>query len=158
MSISGSTGFGSLFKDKAGYILGSGAGTASTHTVMAVDLKVTDVATGQIILVDTVEGEAKSGEAMSFAGTTTTQDAGDPFSKVQRLVASRLAEAVVTLRIPFKIIKIMKDGTLIVTYGNAFLEVDDTLAMYDVGEEIVDPDTGEVLGAETTETGMVQIK
>ena len=59
--------------------------------------------------------------------------------------------------IPFKIIKVMGDGSLIVNYGNAFFRPGDRLAMFDVGEKIVDPDTGEVLGADTTETGMVEI-
>lgn len=55
-----------------GLLGGGGAGTASVHTVMAVDLKITDVATGQIVLADAVEGEAKTGEAMSFGGFSTS--------------------------------------------------------------------------------------
>lgn len=156
-SIGGGHGVTSLLSGPARGVFGGGGGTSSVHTVMAVDLKVTDVATGQIILADTVEGGAKTGEAMSFAGITTTSDAGDPFANVQRLVAAKLAEAVVTLRIPFKIIKIGTDGALFINYGNAFLRAGDLLAMYDVGESIVDPDTGEELGAETTETGLVQV-
>lgn len=154
------TGFavsGGLLSSATKGLLGGGAGTASVHTVMAVDLKITDVATGQIILADTVEGEAKTGEAMSFGGFSTSAQQGDPFADVQRLLAARLAEAIVTVHIPFKVIKVMGDGSLIVNYGNAFFRPGDKLAMFEVGEEIVDPDTGEVLGADTTETGMVEI-
>ena len=153
----GSSGVGGLLGGKAATLFGGGVGTASVHTEMGVDLKVTDVATGRIILADTVEGEAKTGEAFTVAGISRSSSTGDPFSDVQRIVASNLAEAVATLRVPFKIIKIMKDGALVINYGNAFLAPGDVLAMFDVGEKIVDPDTGETLGAEITETGMVEI-
>ena len=62
------SGISSLLGGKAGRALGIGLGTGSVTTEMAVDLKVTDVATGKIILADTVKGEAKQGESFSVAG------------------------------------------------------------------------------------------
>lgn len=154
-SLSG--GFTNVFKGSTGTILGAGAGIASSHAVMAVDVKVTEVRTGRIILADTVEAEAKTGEAMSFGGFSTVSETGDPFADVQRQVAARLAEAVTTVHIPFKIIKASANGTLIINYGNAYLSPGDRLTTFAIGEEIVDPDTGEVLGSEATETGVVEI-
>ncbi len=46
---------------------------------------------------------------------------------------------------------------MILNYGNVFFGPGDQLAVYDVGEVFVDPDTGERLGAEETELGVVEI-
>ena len=155
--ISGRRGVGSLLGGGAGRAFGGGISTASVTTEMAVDLRVTDVATGQIILADTIEGEAKTGEAFSIGGISTAETGADPFADVQRIVAAKLSETVVTTSIPFKVIQVQTDGTLILNYGNVFLSEGDVLALYEVGEQFIDPDTGEVLGAEETEIGTVQI-
>ena len=115
------------------------------------------MATGQIILADTIEGEAKTGEAFSIGGISTAETGADPYADVQRIVAAKLSETVVTTSIPFKVIQVQTDGTLILNYGNVFLSEGDVLALYEVGEQFIDPDTGEVLGAEETEIGTVQI-
>ena len=88
---------------------------------MAVDLKITDVSTGRIILADTVKGEAEQGRSVNISGIQSSNSAADPFADVQRIVASRLAEAIVTSQIPIKVIQIQDDGGLILNYGEAFL-------------------------------------
>ena len=156
-ALSGASGIGSLLGGAAGQALGGGISTASVSTEMAVDIRVTDVQTGQIVLADTIEGEAKTGESFSFGGITTAETGADPFADVQRIVAAKLSEAVVTTSIPFKVIQVQSDGTLILNYGNAFLTEGDVLALFEVGEQFVDPDTGEVLGSEEFEIGLVEI-
>lgn len=126
-------------------------------TEMAVDLKVTEVATGRIVLADTVEGEAEQGKVFNIVGFGSGEAKADPFADVQRVVAARLSEAVVTDRIPIKVIQIQQDGTLILNYGNVFFETGNRLTLFEVGEQIIDPDTGEVLGAEATAIGTVQV-
>lgn len=149
-------GVTNLLDDRLAGVISSVA-TASATTEMAVDIKVTDVANGTIVLADTVEGVAEQGKAIQAGGVRISEGTGDPFADVQRVVAQRLAEAVVTARIPIKVIQVQGDGTLILNYGNVFLSSGDTLAMYDVGEQFVDPDTGEVLGSEETLVGKVQV-
>ena len=157
-AISGRAGLiGGLVSGTVGRILSPGLSRARVTTEMAVDLKVTDVASGRIVLADTVEGEARQGESFSVAGVSRSETGADPFADVQRIVAAKLAEAVITVKIPFKVIKVQADGTLILNYGNAFLKPGDVLALFDVGEQFVDPDTGEVLGSEETEIGTVQV-
>ena len=46
---------------------------------------------------------------------------------------------------------------MILNYGDVFLAPGDHLALFEVGESFVDPDTGETLGSEETEVGMVEI-
>ena len=149
-------GVTNLLDDRLAGVISSVA-TASAATEMAVDIKVTDVANGTIVLADTVEGVAEQGRAIRAGGVSIAEGTGDPFADVQRVVAQRLAEAVVTSRIPIKVIQVQGDGTLILNYGNVFLSPGDTLAMFDVGEQFVDPDTGEVLGSEETQVGKVHV-
>lgn len=155
-SMPGGQGVASLLDDRIAGVL-AGISSENATTEMSVDLKVTDVATGAIILADTVSGEVQQGRMISAGGITVGDASGDPYADVQRVLAAKIAEAVVTTRIPFKVIKVQADGTLIVNYGNAFLNPGDQLGIFDVGEQFVDPDTGEVLGSEETQVGLVQV-
>ena len=92
-----------------------------------------------------------------MAGISQSESVADPFGDVQRIVAAKLAEAVITTRTPFKVIQVQGDGTLILNYGNVFLKAGDMLALFKVGEQFTDPDTGEILGAEETEIGLVEV-
>lgn len=127
------------------------------ETEMGVDLKVTDVETGHIVIADSVSSTVKQGGGFSVAGFSKAKDSGDPFADVQSAVAAKIAEAIVTSRIPIKVIQIQDDGTLIVNYGNVFFSGGEQLAAFKVGESFVDPDTGEVLGAEETHVGTIQV-
>ena len=156
-SASTSRGAGSLLGGRAKQAFGGGFKSGQITTEMAVDLKVTDASTGQIIVADSVDGEVKQGSAFSIGGIESAQASADPFADVQRVVAARIAEKIVTARIPVKVIQVQSDGTLILNYGNVFFAPGDQLIVYEVGETFVDPDTGEVLGAEETEIGRVEI-
>ena len=61
------------------------------------------------------------------------------------------------LTLPIKVIKVQKDGVLILNYGDIFLKPGQQLVAFEVGESFVDPDTGEVLGSEEMEIGRVEI-
>ena len=156
-SASTSRGAGSLFGGRARQALGGGVSSGQVTTEMAVDLRVTDASTGQIVVADNVDGEVKQGTAFSVGGIESAQASADPFADVQRVVAARIAEKIVTSRIPIKVIQVQSDGTLILNYGNVFFAPGDQLMVYEVGETFVDPDTGEVLGSEETEIGRVEI-
>ena len=156
-NVSSSKGVGTLFGGKVRKGLGSGIQTASLTTEMGVDLKVTDVATGQIVIADHVEGEVEQGKSFHVGGIQSAESSADPFADVQRIVAASIAEAIVTYHIPIKVIQMQQDGTLILNYGNVFFSPGDRLGLFETGESFVDPDTGEVLGADETEMGIVEI-
>lgn len=149
-------GAGAFIPGNVGGFLSS-VSTSEVETEMAVDIKITDVSTGNIVIAETVESSVKQGGSFSIGGISQAQVSADPFADVQRVVAARIAEALVTSRIPVKVIAVQKDGTLILNYGNVFFGPGDRLAVYDVGEVFVDPDTGEKLGAEETELGVVEV-
>ena len=156
-SIGRGQGLTSLFGQRTQRAIGD-IGSKQVATQMAVDIKVTDVSNGQIILADTVSGEAEQGQAFRAGGITIQGQQGDPFANVQRLVAAKIAEAVATSRIPFKVIKVQQDGVLILNYGNVFLQAGDQLELFEVGEQFIDPDTGDILGAEEKKVGIVEVQ
>lgn len=134
-----------------------GVNTGKATVEMGVDIRVTDVETGKILIADSVEGSVQAGSAFSVGGVSSAQGSADPFADVQRVVAAMIAEKIVTYRYPIKIISKQGDGTLIVNYGNIMLKPNDVLVAFALGESFVDPDTGETLGAEETELGSVSV-
>lgn len=140
------------FGRKAG---GVNSGKATVE--MGVDIRITDVETGKILIADSVEGSVQAGSAFSVGGVSSAKGSADPFADVQRVVAAMIAEKIVTYRYPIKIISKQGDGTLIVNYGSIMLKPDDILVAFALGEAFVDPDTGETLGAEETELGSVTV-
>ena len=150
----GNTG---LFGGKFGQALGSGLSDKSATVHMAVDLKVTNVASGRIVVADSVEGSVEHGKAFSIGGIRSAETSADPYADVQRVVAAKIAEAIVTSRIPIKVIAVQKSGVIVLNYGNVFLKEGDILSVFDVGEQFVDPDTNEVLGSEETLRGTIKV-
>ena len=119
-SIGTDTGLGSLFGDRTRQGLGEGLGTGKVTTEMAVDLKLTEVSTGKIILADTVDGEVQEGSSFSIGGIQSVKSSADPYADVQRVVAAKISEVIVTTQIPIKVIHVQENGTLILNYGNVF--------------------------------------
>ena len=150
----GNTG---LFGGQLGRALGSGLSDSSANIHMAVDLKVTDVSNGRIVVADSVEGSVEHGKAFSIGGIRSAQVSADPYADVQRVVAAKIAEAIVTSRIPIKVIAVQKSGAIVLNYGNVFLKEGDVLSVFDVGEQFIDPDTKEVLGSEETLRGSITV-
>ncbi len=144
-------------KKKKKGLLGSGIASSTVTVEMGVDIKVTDVETGQIVIADHVQGKVKQGQGLVIGGITSVDKSADPFADVQRVVAAKISEAIVTYRFPIKVIKVQNDGLLVLNYGEIFFSEGDRLAMYEVGEAFVDPDTGETLGAEETLLGTAKV-
>ena len=55
-------------------------------------------------------GGVKQGGSFTIGGIRQAQASADPFADVQRVVAARIAQALVTARIPVKVIAVQKDG------------------------------------------------
>ncbi len=129
----------------------------------AVDLRIVDVANGKMVLADTVEVASESGSSFTIAGLQgygaigTSGSEGDPLSDVQRLAAIELAGVITTAISPIKVAAVQSDGTVILNYGDSVLADEEFLKIYRLGEGFVDPDTGELLGAEEIEVGALQV-
>lgn len=157
LQIDSGTGVGSLLGGRLGQAAGSGVTTGKKAVEMEIDLKISDTQTSQIVVADFMGATVQTGQAFSVGGITSGQSSADPYADVQRVIASKIAEAVVTTKYPVKVAMVQKDGTIILNYGNVFFAPEDQLIAYDVGESFVDPDTGIVLGAEETEIGRIEV-
>ena len=102
--------------------LGGGISKSNVTTEMGVDLKVTNVASGHIVIADSVSSSVQQRGGFSIGGIRKAQSQGDPFADVQQAVAAKIAEAIVTSRIPIKVIQVQGDGTLMLNYGDVFFE------------------------------------
>lgn len=157
LQVSSNRGVGSLLGRRAQQATAGGLNTAKTTVEMEIDLKITDTQTSEIVVADYVSAEVSTGQAFSVGGITSAESSADPFADVQRILASKIAEAVVTKKFPVKVAMVQKDGTIVLNYGNVFFAPGDQLIVFEVGESFVDPDTGIVLGTEETEIGRIEV-
>ena len=142
-------------------LLGSFAGgcEASVH----LDVRVVDVGTGEIRFSESL---ARSGRIR--VNYPENADYGDPCSYAKRnqtaaaldTVAQAVALAVVekmTMAIfPIRVVRVLNDQAYL-NYGSPFLSSGNYLKVVTLGEGFVDPDTGEVLGADEEDVGFVVV-
>lgn len=137
--------------------------SASADGVMSVDLRVVDVNTGSIRISETVEVESSVASAINIDGRSIGGDEADPLSSVQRIAATQIAGKISLNIFPIKVINI-KDDLAYLNYGSSILNKCSWgnsnscyLKIVELGEGFVDPDTGEVLGAEEEYIGAVEV-
>src|SRR5208283_4101997 len=134
-----------------------GFGFSNAKVEMAVDLRVVDSSTGEILYADTVEETVEGSSRLSIRGMNTGDSAGDPLADVQRLTAKSITARIVTTIYPIKVIAVQGDGLVVVNYGDSVLTAGDQLKILEIGESFKDPDTGQALGAEEKQVGLLQI-
>tara|TARA_B110000008_G_scaffold18803_1_gene17396 strand:+ start:1117 stop:2022 length:906 start_codon:yes stop_codon:yes gene_type:complete len=137
--------------------------SASQDGVMSVDLRVVDVSTGSIKISETVEVESSVSSAINIDGRSIGGDEADPLSSVQRVAAVQIAGKIALNIFPIKVINV-KDNMVYLNYGSSILSKCSWsssescyLKIVELGEGFVDPDTGEVLGAEEEYVGAVEV-
>jgi len=157
---SGGGGQGFRFE---GFTIGSNRSTAH----VAVNIRIYDTTTGEILDSQRCEGLAKSGGlAISYSesqfGFGGNQFHKTPVGKACQMaidkavffIAGRLA------RIPWEgaIIKVKEDGTSYINAGSrAGVFVGDIFNVFKKGEDLIDPETGMNLGSDNTFAGKVQV-
>jgi hypothetical protein len=76
---------------------------------------------------------------------------------IQRDVVDKCVIKVIDAIYPIRIIAVNADGASVNRGEGGGLSVGDTLDVYAEGQEMIDPDTGEVLGSEETKVGRIRI-
>lgn len=71
-SLQGGSGIASLLPGNVGMALGS-VGSSEVETEMAVDIKITDVSTGNIVIAETVESSVKQGGSFTIGDYMSSQ-------------------------------------------------------------------------------------
>jgi len=151
--------YGSITKlGKAGKDFSYGGfGIANSKVEMAVDLRVVNASNGEMLYADTVQETVEGSTSLAMRGMNSDNSAGDPLADVQRLTAKAITGRIVTSIYPIKVIAVEDDGTVVVNYGDSLLTVGDQLKIFQLGESFRDPDTGQVLGSEEKQVGLLEV-
>ena len=145
-----------------GLKLGSKSGDAHVGII----IRLIDTTTGQVLDSKRVVGKAEAGgfefgldledidfETESFKNT--------PLGKATQMAIDETVEfiSVKLKNVPFKgrIIKVQNEDIYLSAGNRNGSSVGDMFTVYSVGEELVDPDTGEILGSEEEKIGTVKI-
>ena len=137
-----------------GGMLGNGQATSNCSTgevTLGVDIRITDANTGEVRYVTRINEKQKAGTA---CGQMSAQiDA----TGLLRAAADNIASGLVTAIFPIQVASIQPDGLLILNYGQGALNVGQLYTVFEKGEVIVDPATGDVIASNEHELGLVEI-
>jgi len=145
-----------------GLKLGSNSGDAHVGII----IRLIDTTTGQVLDSKRVEGKAESGGFefgldLGGIGFGTDSFQNTPMGKATQMAIDEAVEFIsAKLRgIPFKgrIIQVKNEDIYLSAGKRNGSSVGDTFTVFSVGEELIDPDTGEILGSEEEELGTVKI-
>lgn len=133
--------------------------TASESATMAVDIRMIDAKTGRVGVAENVTVSETGGFALQQGENVfgSGGDAGKLLGAVMRKAANNVTGLIVTSIYPIRVINVGADKTIVLNYGNALLNEGNILDVFSVGEEFVDPDTGETLGSEEVFVGKIKV-
>ncbi len=149
-----------------GRFKGIGLGVKKYEAVVAVDVRVVDVNTGEILFSDTVRRQKSKGglsvstPKLTFNNKNQFDDSlvGKATREAIDDIVKLLAENVKPAEFSAKVVKVEDGGTMIINAGsNAGVKVGDVLVVYREGEELIDPDTGLSLGKDTEKIGVIKV-
>jgi len=145
---------------------GFNIGSSSTAAHVAVILRIIDTTSAEVLDSIRVEGKAE-GSGLKLGGSIAGISLGTegfsktPLGKATQIAIDNAVEKIVARlqTIPFsgKIIKVSGDTIYTNLGGRNGVSVGDLFNVYNPGESLIDPDTGENLGSEKTKTGSLKI-
>lgn len=156
-----SAGGGSGFSIK-GFRIGSKSGEAHVGLI----IRLIDTTTGQVLDSERVEGKAKSGGFklglnIDEIGFGTDGFKKTPLGKATQIAIDNAVEFIAAKMkdIPYqgRVIKVTEGEVYLSTGERTGAQAGEVFTVYSRGEELVDPDTGEILGAEEESIGTVKI-
>ena len=125
------------------------------EATLGLDVRTVDVQTGEIRFSESV----RLSQNVATGGGDENACSGVPLSSVEDLsidAAETVAGKLTVSLFPVKIANV--DGKRVfLNYGEPFLRKGDYVRVVRLGEGFVDPDTGEVLGAEEVEAGVLVV-
>lgn len=131
--------------------------TRSENAELAVDLRVVDAQTGELLIADTVRKSTRIGGGIAIKGIGRSRRQSDYWGDVMRATADAVVEEIVASIFPIKVLTIQEDNMIILNYGAGMLERGALLDVFALGTRIVDPETGEDYGAEESKIGRIQV-
>ena len=156
-----SSGSGSGFS-----IMGVSLGSKKGQAHVGLIIRLIDTTTGEVLESKRVEGKAESGGFklgldIGGVGFGTDSFKKTPMGKATQIAIDNAVEFIAQkLRgLPFqgRVIKVSGDVVYLSASGKTGATSGEVFTVYSVGEELVDPDTGELLGSEEDKIGTVKI-
>jgi len=143
---------------------GLGLGVKTSSATVAVDVRMVNTSTGEIIAAEDVRKQ-ESKKGLSVSTEKFDFDNRDKFD--ESLVGKATRQAIDTIvemidsnmeKIPWQAKIIKADASVYINAGAGVgLQVGQELDVFRAGEELVDPDTGISLGSEETKVGTIKI-
>jgi curli biogenesis system outer membrane secretion channel CsgG len=142
-------GFGALGNAMGGAMIAN-SNCNDSSAGLAIDIRITDGSTGELKYAKHITQTQQGG---TTCGATSQVD----INGLMRSASERISMGLVTIMYPVKVVDVDDDGSVMLNYGEGLLEPGDVFALMQQGKEIVDPDTGAVLGHKESYLGLVQI-
>lgn len=133
-------------------------GKEDVMMTISLDMRLIDNELGTIICSDEVTASipthTEQSGFMGFGTATENQGAiGDLLKKLSKNIVFKIA----TTLWPVTVISDPIDGVILINVGDSFVEIGDILSAYSIGDSIVDPTTGEILGASEKFVGNIRV-
>jgi len=161
----GSGATNKLFK-KSNPLGNTSVGTQSTTIRIGVDVRFTDVTTGEIVAAENVAKEEKS-VGLSFSAGVVTFENEKGFDESIVGKATRDAINEIVVRIEKQMEKVSWAGRVIKADGSSVvinagskigIKIGDEMIVFSKGEDLIDPATGLSLGSEEKQIGKIKVK
>lgn len=123
---------------------------SNTVASLEADIKITDANTGEVRYATRISEVQKGSTSCGTAGQIDT-------AALLRGAADKVATGLVITIYPIQIAAVQPDGSFVLNYGAGAITPGAIMTVFQKGESIVDPATGEVIGNNETPFGQIQI-
>ena len=143
----------SLGRSMLGNMLTGGRSTQNCSNAVAslgIDVRITDAATGQIRYATRITEQQQSAAS---CGERAQVD----LTVLLRSAADKTAAGLLTTMYPIMVAAVQGDGTMVLNYGESAVQQGAIMAVHTKGEDIRDPQTGEVIGNNESTLGLIRV-
>lgn len=130
--------------------------SVSVISTFGVDIKIVDATTGEIRRAEAIEASVQAGQGVATGNFRTAEATGSGLVEAQRLVAKKSAALLAESIFPIRVVDV-DQGDIYLNYGDSILSVGDQVTLVREGRQIVDQDTGKVLGSRERVLGALEI-
>jgi len=130
--------------------------SVSYTSTFGVDIKIVDALSGEIRRAEAIEASVDAGNGVATGNFVNTNVSSDSLVEAQRVVAKKSAALLAESIFPIRVADV--DGSdIYLNYGDSILSVGDQLNIVKEGRQIIDQDTGKLLGSRQTVLGSVEV-
>jgi hypothetical protein len=130
--------------------------SVSILSTFGVDIKIVDATTGEIRRAEAIEASIESGKSVATGNFRSSESFANGLVEAQRLVAKKSAALFAESIFPIRVADV--DGQdIYLNYGDSILTAGDKLTVVREGRDIVDRDTGKILGSREKVLGALEV-